>query len=248
MLMYGSESHLVTAEELARIPTPRRMGRFHQPVGFHQFMEVIRNQARHRGIEILQENYALSNDLQTFFGTLEIGVEGVELDAARLVLGVRGSHNQKVPRGICLGNSVIVCDNLMFNGDLGAVSTKQTTNVWQRLPLMVGNALMSVPGMARREKLRQDKYRQYDMKPRWGDALLVECHRRGALSGAQLTRAIAEWDEPSYPEHAEDGFTAWRALNAITEVQKPTGERANMDTVRERTSRAVAFLDEVVGV
>jgi hypothetical protein len=114
---------------------------------------------------------------------------------------------------------------------------------------MVDTATAALPQMAEREARRIDSYKLFDMKPRWGDAALVELHRRQAMSGAQLTRAINEWDTPTYEEHAEDGFTAWRLLNAVTEAQKPTGDRAaNMDTVRQRTAITAGFLDEVVGL
>ena len=84
--------------------------------------------------------------------------------------------------------------------------------------------------------------------PRHGDAALVEMHRRGALTPAQLGRAIAEWDSPSYEEHGQFGDSAWKLLNAVTESQKPTGQTINMDTVRERTATASRFIDEVVGI
>ncbi len=179
---------------------------------------------------------------------MQIDVDGFGIDGMELTLGLRGSHNQKVPRGICLGSLVIVCSNLCFNGDMASLSTKQTTNVWNRLPAMVENAVRQIPQLAERETLRHDTYRQFDLKPRIGDAVLVELHRRGAMSGAQLTRAVREWDEPSYEAHAEDGFTAWRLLNAVTEAQKPSGDNCNMDTVRQRTAIASSFLDEVVGL
>jgi hypothetical protein len=238
----------MSAQQLASIPTPAPLGRFHQPVGFGDFLDLVKLRLDRAGISIHQEEYVTADENQTFFGQMVIGVDGFEKEGVQLTLGIRGSHNQKVPRGICLGNRVIVCSNLMFNGDLANVSTKQTTNVWSRLPAMVDTAVGHLPQMAEREAARIDAYKLFDMKPRWGDAALVEMHRRGAMSGAQLTRAVTEWDEPTYEEHAEDGFTAWRLLNAVTEAQKPSGDRCNMDTVRNRTSIAAGFLDEVVGL
>ena len=152
-----------------------------------------------------------------------------------------------MPRAITLGNRVMVCSNLCFSGDIGTMSTKQTTNIWNRLPNLVDQAVAQIPQLAQREDDRVDAYKLFDMSPRHGDAALVEMTRRGALTPAQLGRAIQEWDRPSFDEHTDSGFTAWRLLNACTEAVKPRGERVNMHTVQERTGIASAFINEVVG-
>jgi hypothetical protein len=247
-LMYSAADTLVTYDNLCAVPTPAPMGAFHQPVGFGDFLELIKHRMSTVGIAVATEEYCLDETGQTFFGVMELSLDGFTRDDMSITLGVRGSHNQKVPRAITLGNRVMVCSNLCFSGDLGTVSTKQTTNVWQRLPGLIDQSVAKIPQLAQREIDRADAYKMYGMKPRVGDAALVELTRQGALTSGQLGRAIDEWDRPSYEEHAQDGFNAWRLLNAVTEVQKPTGTNVNMDTVRQRTSRAVEWLDSVVGL
>ena len=141
-----------------------------------------------------------------------------------------------------------MCSNLCFHGDLGVFSTRQTLNVWDRLPGMVESALNQLPQMAQRQEERVERYRVTQLKPRHGDAALVELHRRRALSAAQLGRAIQEWDEPSHEDHTEDAHTVWRCFNAATEALKPSGARVNHDPVRQRSERVSGFLDEVVGL
>jgi hypothetical protein len=247
-LMYSAQDTLITAAELAAVPTPAPLGAFHQPVGFGDYLELIKHRLVRAGIAVSQEEYVLDATGQTFFGCMGLDLEGFRNEEMTITLGVRGSHNQKVPRGITIGNRVIVCSNLCFSGDIGTMSTKQTTNVWNRLPGLVDGAVARIPQLAQREEDRMDAYKMYALKPRVGDAALVEMTRQGALTSGQLGRAIQEWDRPSFEEHTDSGFSAWRLLNAVTEVQKPTGANVNMDTVRERTSRAVTFLDEVVGL
>jgi hypothetical protein len=246
-LMYSAQDTLLTAAELAAVPTPQAMGAFHQPVGFGDYLELVKHRLTRAGITVEHEEYVLDPQGSTFFGALQLGIDGFQRDDMNITLGVRGSHTQKTPRAICLGNRVIVCSNMCFNGDLANLSTKQTTNVWRRLPGMVDQAVARIPELAQREGQRADRFKQFELKPRWGDAALVEVFRRDGLTAAQLGRAVTEWHEPKFEEHAEDGFTAWRLLNAVTEANKPTGQQCNMDLVRERTSRAVSFLDEVVG-
>lgn len=249
-LMYSAEDNLITADELARIPTTAPRGNFHQPVGYGDFLDLIKHRLDRAGITIHREEYVTANNGQRFFGTMALGVEGLQSEGMQIVLGVRGSHDQSVPRGLCLGNQVLVCSNLCFSGDIANVSTKQTTNIWARLPGLVDRAIDAVPMLAQREVNRMHAYQEHVFSsPRHGDAALVECHRQGALTAAQLGRAISEWDQPSYEEHAQYGDSAWKLINAVTEAQKPTGTTgANPDLVRDRTVKATKFIDQIVGL
>jgi hypothetical protein len=246
-LMYSGSDQVKTIEQLRAVPTPAPLGRFHKPVGFGQFADVVKHRLALAGIDVTGEEYVVTADNQSFFGTLSIGVNGFQRDDMDLTIGIRGSHNQKIPRGLCMGTRVIVCSNLCFTGNLANLVTKQTTNIWDRLPGMVENAVSRIPAMAEREVARVGAFKAFQMKPRWGDAALVLIHRNGGMSAAQLGRAVQEWDAPTYEEHTENGFTAWRLLNAVTEAQKPSGDNCNMDTIRERTMIASRFIEGVVG-
>ncbi len=247
-LMYSNQDSLVTYDRLAAMPTPAPMGAFHRPVGFGDFLELVKHRLDRAGITIEHEEYVLDETGQTFFGAMQLGVDGFSRPDMHITLGVRGSHNQKIPRGLCLGSQVIVCSNLCFNGDLATMQTKQTKNIWSRLPDMVSRAVDQIPQMSQRENRRADAYHEFALPSRAGDAALVELHRRGALTASQIGRAVVEWDTPSFDEHAADGHTAWRLLQAVTEVQKPTGNNVNMDTVRQRTAVATDFIDSFVGL
>lgn len=248
-LMYCKEDSLVTYDQLAAVPTPNGQGAFHQPVGYGDFLDLIKHRLGTAGIDILNEEYVTANEGGRFFGTLELGVSGLQSEGMSIVLGVRGSHDQSIPRGVCIGNQVIVCSNLCFSGDIANVSTKQTTNIWQRLPGLVGRAVDQIPQLADREVRRAHAYQDHKFNsPRHGDAALVAMLRLGALTPPQLDRAVKEWDNPSFEEHGRFGDSAWKLINAVTESQKPTGATINMDTVRERTTKATKFMDEVVGI
>jgi hypothetical protein len=208
-------------------------------------------------IEVVYEEYVTTHDNQRLFGAFELDIPAIEGEYIpygkeskdhRIVLGLRGSHDQSVTRGITLGSQVLVCSNLCFNGDLGALNTKQTTNIASRLPGLVREAVQLIPAEATRNQVRFDRYKNEQIKQHEGDAILVELLRRGGLSAPQLGKAVKEWDAPQHEEHAEFDFSLWRLLNACTEAVKPTGNQSNPQLVAQRTGIISNYLDQSIGL
>lgn len=251
-LMYDSsnERH-VSAHELELLPVPAARGSRHCPYGFGQYANDIKEAMDINGIQVNQEEYVVSKDNNRMFGTMAIAPKRGELITAsewELLVGVRGSHDQRIPRGLSIGSNVFVCSNLMFSGDLGTFKTKQTTNIARRLPTLIGDAIKRIPEMAHQQEVKYNTFQQMEFKPRWGDAALIEVHRRGGLSAAQLGVAVKEWDQPSYEEHAQFGFSAWRFMNACTEALKPRGDNANHQIIADRSAVVDRFLCEVANI
>lgn len=249
-LMYNPENeNLMTHQQLAQISTPAPRGRFHRPVPFATYVDEVKQAFERAGLKSVQDEFAVSNDGMKMFGVMEVSpIEGelITSNEWKLLCGVRGSHDQSISRDLTLGSSIMVCSNLCFSGNLGTFHTKQTTHIWDRLPLLIYEAVQRIPEMAQRQELAFERYHNSTMKPRAGDAALAELVRRGALTGAQFAKALQEWDEPSYPEHAEDGFSIWRLFNASTQALKPTGNNVNHHTIRDRTLIVSGFMDELV--
>lgn len=257
MLMYSTaKDQPITYEELAKIPTPPARGRFHHPYPFHTYVDDVTHALKGEGIEVLSQEFAVSKNHQRMFGIMEIGarsprdlppLEGELITSKewQLLVGLRGAHDQKIPRGLVLGSSVTVCSNLCFSGNVGQFRTKQTTNIGARLPALIRDAVQKIPALAHRQERVFDAYRNVELKPRGGDAALVEVYRRGALSTDQLGRAIEQWHDPEFDEHAAEGWSAWRLMNSVTQALKPVGEHVNMDLVAHRTQITSKFLDEI---
>lgn len=248
-LIYNSsnEQKVVGAQALRQFATPAPRGRFHKPTSFADFAELVEHRVERAGFRIDSSEYAVSNDANRMFGMIEIAREGdyISADEWRYQIGLRSSHDQSLPMGLTMGTRVLVCSNLCFSGDFGRLDTKNTTYKLDRLPLLVEDAITRLPALMQREEQRRDAYKMRDLKPRIGDAALVEVYKRGGLTAAQLGRAIDQWNAPPHEEHAQDGYNVWRCWNAVTEALKPTGATNNMNLVRERSMIATGFFDEV---
>lgn len=252
-LLYSAKNDIqVERDQLADLEVPKARGRFHKPVPFNDYVDLIDHAMQQNGLRMADPEFAVTKDHNRFFGLAKVEpIEGelILADDFNITIGMRGSHDQKIPRGITLGSQVMVCSNLCFSGDIGVFNTKQTLNVWQRLPMLVREAVAKIPEMAEVQERKFEVYKNFTFSsPRHGDAFLVEAYRRGAFTAAQLSTAIDEWDQPTYKEHAEYGSSAWKLLNACTQALKPTGDTVNHDTIRQRSLTVSSFLDEVVGL
>lgn len=235
-LMYSPSDTLMTRSQLALVKTPPAMGNSHMPYAFADYVDDVTVGLDRRGFNIEAEEFVTAKNDMQFFGLMKIS--GDSIDAKRdftINVGLRGSHDQTLPRGLILGTSVIVCSNLCFHGNIGQFRTKQTTFMASRLKQLIGDALDHITPMVATQDDTFGKYKMVNIGSTDGDAALVSMYRKGGFSSPQLTTAINEWHEPSYKAHAEDGFNIWRLFNASTEALKPGGANVNMAIVEERS-------------
>jgi hypothetical protein len=253
LLHCGAEP--LTRSAIDLLPTPAPLGRHHNPVPYGDFIDLTTQALRQVGLQIVEEQYGALKDGNRFFGLMQVApVQALAAnDDFGLMVGLRASHDQSLARGLAIGSRVFVCDNLCFSGDV-TINTKQTTHIQDRLPGMVYDAVQTVPGHFELQEQRFGAYKEMELKPRWGDAALVELIRRDVLSGSALAKALKEWDTPSHEEHEQYGHSVWRLMQSVTEALKaPIDPETNRPTraaapvAMEKTVRMTGFLDEICG-
>ena len=251
----GAEA--INRDALATLPLPAARGPRHVIRPFVEDVELIDGFLRTEGFRIKEEAFGVKTDAKgfpsQFFGALEIrqaALEGEYLPAEEfaLTVGLRGSYDQSLPRGIAVGSRVFVCDNLAFSGEV-SVYSKQTTNIGNRIGGLLRDAVAQVPALVEHQNKRFEAYRNYSLSQQKGDAILIECVRRGILNPSNVGQAIKEWDEPRHAEHIADGRTVWTLFNAVTEAIKPSNpERAHVLGAWNRTVPLTQYLDRGIGL
>ena len=226
MLHCGAEA--VSRNEIAFMPVGQSMGPRHAIRPFIDDIETISQLLNQIGMPVSEESYGVTTDRETgipkqFFGLMEI-----EANNGRdhgVMVGLRGSYDQTLSRGIAIGSRVFVCDNLCFSGEI-EIKTKQTLDIDSRIRGLLFDAIHEVPEMVGRQDNRFDHYKTTKIGQVIGNSMITDMVRQGVLNASQVGKALEEWDNPSHGEHAEDGFTLWRLHNACTEALKPTNPNA----------------------
>jgi hypothetical protein len=242
----------ISRNDLAALPMPESLGPRHAPRPFIDDVLLVEDELKAYGLGIVDEAYGVTHDANRFFGVVEVEpvLEGELLPFKdyRLMVGLRGSHDQSLGRGISCGSHVLCCDNLAFSGEV-VIKTRQTTHIDNRMPELMRTAVARIPALAEHQAARFERYKNTKLTQRQGDAAIVELVRRDIINPSIVKKVVQEWDEPSHPEHAEFGYSVWRLHNAVTEGLKPTSkERFAIPALWQRTIPMTGFLDEVIGL
>ena len=249
-LMLHCGANAISRNDLAALPLPKALGPRHVVRPYIEDIEIVEDALADYGLAVNDEAFGVTRDGGRFFGVLECApIEGEFLGKDYgLTVGLRGSYDQSIARGLAIGSRVFVCDNLSFSGEV-SILTRQTTNISSRIPTLLRDAVSKLPRLAEHQQLRFDAYRNTAMTPRQGDAMIIELVRKGVVMPSQTGRVIGEWDNPSHAEHAEQGHSIWRMHNAVTEALKPTNaDRFAIPALWERTTKMTRFFDECVGL
>lgn len=219
-LMLHCGAHAATRDELYALPQPAAKGKRHAPIHHAEYLELVEGMLDQYGYQIEDEAFGITQHGNRMFGLLQVKHQDLQcFDGGAFELGLRGSHDMSLPRGLAAGSRVFVCDNLAFNGSL-TMSTKQTTNLHLRLPALMDDMVRELGRFYSLLLKQVDSYKLTVLDGRTADAAITQMVREDIVSTRQLSKLITEWDEPSHPEHAEDGASVWRLFNACTETLK----------------------------
>lgn len=221
-------------------PTP--MGPMHRPLAHSTVWDIVQTQIHNIGMEIKQAQHALNKTGDRYFGMVEVGNGS---DYFSDLIAFRSTHDQRFPVTISGGSGVWVCSNLCIGGS-HVVKTKHTLNIMDRLPTVVAEGLtMAVEANAlQRESF--ESYRMTQMSRKTSNAAMTEMVRRNVIAGNQLSKVIAEYDEPTHEEHAEDGNSVWKLFNSVTQSYKPEqNSRSNLGVLHDKSPRLMELCDEI---
>jgi hypothetical protein len=248
-LLYSSETdQLVTRQDMRAIPVPPPMGPRHHPYSFADFADNTVSAIEGAGYSVTGEEFAVQKDGMRVFGILKVSnspdlgvspavpalassenVPALYKPKWNLVVGVRGSNDQSISRGLVLGTRVMVCSNLCFSGDLGDWSKKQTTNVEANMPDIIRRAVDQLDRKNEELTVNFDSFNAAQVDRDGGDRILMDILRGGGFSASQFERAVDHWDKlpADLEEHSANGRTLWWLFNACTHGLKPTGRNSN---------------------
>lgn len=213
-------SRRCSLEELLTIPEPQKTTSY-TPLNHYDFAINVLTIASDllKGYRFDGDSYALSASGERMFGVITYRRINPRPDEElKLAIGIRNSYDKSMSAGLVIGSSVLVCDNLVFSGDIKVMRKHSGSDMHQDLHDQIITAIYKsqhsfheisrdVEAMKAQPMDQQDKY-----------GFIGQLTGEGILSATQSAAAFRELWNPSHPEFEVD--TLWAGYNCATEALK----------------------------
>ena len=244
-LYVGGKGTVVDRMGLSSIPTPDPINRWH-PIPHSTLVDDVDKSLQSLNMHIVNDVYKLDKGGARMFGMLQIGNCKEDSDFS-FVAGLRNSHDKALRAGLAVGLGVSICSNLQFRGEI-VIGTKHTTNILERLPLLVNGAIGQLADKWDEEGKRVSVYKGHELTTKQGYELLIKAARMEVFPRTQFMDVADEWENPRHDEFKDRNI--WSMFNSVTEHLKPR-ENSNGSTVwllPARTERLHAICDAECGL
>jgi len=229
--------NVVSALALANVPTPDAVDRF-QPIPHALLAESTRAAISNAGLEIVEEEHALSRGGLRYFGGFALRGTGIDSADRNIVLGLRNAHDKTFAASICVGNRMIVCDNLCFASDI-KLARRHTTNIMNDIPRVLASAVSRVVSHWNDMGKRIKAYQETVIGDATASDLLVKLVDSKAFPARDIYNAILEFRAPRHPEFT--GNSLWSLYNSVTENLK----NGDLTKLPQRTMVMQSVFDRV---
>ena len=206
----------VNFEQLIGVETPEKSDT-HTPIPHDLLVTLTRKAIENAGLTVLEEEHALHRGGLRYFGGFALTGKGISGDDRQVVLGLRNSHDKAFAAAVCIGNRMMVCENLCFASDV-KLARRHTLNILTDLPRVLGDAVGRVVSHWNDMGLRIDRYKTTEISDAQAADLMVTLVDSKAFPARDIYAAIEEFRNPRHEEFK--GRTLWSLYNSITENLK----------------------------
>jgi len=235
-------AHEVSFDELEALPTPPATKSF-QPISHAHLVRMARESLGLANLSVVGEEHAVQKKGNNLFSILHIESSAGDGESrSSFMVGLRNSHVHDFAVGLCIGFRVFVCDNRAFLAER-VLSRKHTSLLLTDLPNKMNTAVdeFVVPQMEQLPLQIKGLETNLILPSQYAETMLSFL-RKGLVTATEFPKVDREWTRPDgpgghFPDH---GPTAWRLLNAVTEVHKRSETSPNV--LARRTQRILDIL------
>jgi hypothetical protein len=206
----------VNFEQLMGVETPESTDT-HTPIGHHTLVTLTRDAIAAAGLTILEEEHALHRGGLRYFGGFALTGKGIAGDDRQVVLGLRNSHDKAFAAAVCIGNRMMVCENLCFASDI-KLARRHTLNIMADLPRVLADAVGRCVSHWNDMGERIARYQETEVSESLASDLVIKLVDCKAFPARDIYKAIEEFRNPRHEEFK--GGSLWTLYNSITENLK----------------------------
>lgn len=234
-----TENRAVTMnrEAVCKIEAPKPDGIWN-PLPHKRVLEITEDAIRSAGFAVTGSNYQVSHGGHRMFGNYFLDRVFGPNDGARLMVGCRNSTDKEFAMAFAAGESILVCSNGCFFGDL-VVSRKHTGDCDREFASRIAERIATLPQVVadateRIEYLRNERVNESKVHD-----LICRGVKADVFAPSEAFKVLDEYDNPSFEDQGTG--TLWGVHNAATHVFKTRAERNPLD-FQQRTVRLQGLL------
>ena len=212
----------------------------HTPIPHFSLVDETHAALERAGLEVEQEEHALARGGLRYFGGFALKGNDIKADDRRLVLGLRNAHDKSFAASVCIGNQMMVCENLCFSSDV-KLARRHTKNIVADLPRVLSSAISRGVSHWSDMGKRIDAYKGIDVAIAIAADMISDLVDAKAFPARDVYKAVKEFETPRHDEFK--GGSLWTLYNGITEHLKG-GELSKLP---QRTMTVQSVFDKLAG-
>ena len=212
----------------------------HTPIPHFSLVDDTHAALERAGLEVEQEEHALARGGLRYFGGFALKGNDIKADDRRLVLGLRNAHDKSFAASVCIGNQMMVCENLCFSSDV-KLARRHTKNIVADLPRVLSSAISRVVSHWSDMGKRIDAYKGIEVAKANAADMIIDLVDAKAFPARDVYKAVKEFETPRHDEFK--GGSLWTLYNGITEHLKG----GDLSKLPQRTMTVQSVFDKLAG-
>ena len=212
----------------------------HTPIPHFSLVDETHAALERAGLEVEQEEHALARGGLRYFGGFALKGNDIKADDRRLVLGLRNAHDKSFAASVCIGNQMMVCENLCFSSDV-KLARRHTKNIVADLPRVLSSAISRVVSHWSDMGKRIDAYKSIEVPKAKAADMVIDLVDAKAFPARDVYKAVKEFETPRHDEFK--GGSLWTLYNGITEHLKG----GDLSKLPQRTMTVQSVFDKLAG-
>ena len=150
----------VTTNQLKAIETPEATKSF-KPIPHYELVKTINERVKESGHSIVSKRIDVTREGLQLFGSMVL--ESNNNPETQFMLGFRASNDKSIAIGFCSGLNIIVCENMMFNGEYITFRKHTSGLSIPELEGLIDKAIKVLPLQKEEMDTRFEQYREHEL-------------------------------------------------------------------------------------
>lgn len=217
--MLSLNKSYISSNAIDNMPIPAATASY-MPVPHRNLMHMVTSAFTSQGFDVDRPQHQIHRKKPRFASTFSVSGGGLPGDKAfDWMVGVLNSYDQSRSVSILFGARVFVCSNGMIICER-QLKTRHTINVWDRIPSLVGQAVLAFGDTIIKAQRRNDRLREVKVDDRRAiDSFALDVCRLGLLPETKAVAYANEIHNPSF-DYGTHETTLWNIHNAYTHTAK----------------------------